>query len=471
MRMDLLIRKGHVVDPLNGVDKVADVAMSNGKVTAVADNLDVTQAAEVIDASGKLVTPGVVDSHVHLTRPDSGGVPYNMLLRRGVTTTLDMRGGIDQFLKEMKEYGHGLTAGSLHALVVGTDLASNDAGRDEISAVIDKLLEQGAFGIKIMGGHYPFTPKTTAIIMDECAKRKAYVAIHAGSTETGSNIKGMEEAAQLADGRPLHIAHVNAYCRGQVENVLKETERMLTCLEKNPNITSESYLSVMNGTSANIDAEGLAASHVTRTCLKRRGYSQDKAGMGQAILDGWASIYATIGGEMDFLPPEEGYAYWEKRGYLANCSFPVNNPVAMLAAATATRADGSFTVDGISTDGGAIPRNVIFENGIRLVQTKYLTLKDLVAKSTLYPARMLGLFNKGHLSPGADGDVAVFCPMTGKALYTITNGKVRMAAGVCGGGPGTVATSPVGENAVAKAGIPLTVADLDKSTFMRGHDK
>ena len=469
MHTDLLIRKGHVVDPLNGVDRVADVAMHNGKITAVADSLDVNNTAEIIDASGMLVTPGVVDTHVHLVRADSGGVPYNMLLRRGVTSALDMRGTIDVFLREMRDHGHGITAGCLHALIVGTDLASNDAGRDEVSAAIDKVLEKGALGIKIIGGHFPFTPQTTACIIDECAKRGAYVAIHAGSTETSSNIKGMEEAARLADGRPLHIAHVNAYCRGQVENVLRETERMLACLEQNPNIVSESYLSVMNGTSATINEEGLVASQVTRTCLKRRGYSPDKAGMGQALLDGWASIYATVGGEMDFLPPEEGHAYWEKSGYNANCSFPINNPVAMLAAVTGRRVDGSFTVDSISTDGGAVPRNVIFENGIRLVQMKYMTLHDLVAKSTLYPARMLGLLNKGQLSPGADADVAVFCPATGKALYTITGGKVRMAAGVCGHGPGTVATSPAGKDAVAKVDIPLVLPELEKSTFMRGH--
>ena len=220
MHTDLLIQKGHVVDPLNGMDKIADIAMSNGKIVAVSERIDPTTAKEVIDASGLLAVPGVVDSHVHLVRKDSCGVSYNMLLRRGVTTALDMSGSIDVFVPEMRDHGHGITAGCLHALVIGADLATNDAGRDEIAAAIDATLAKGAFGIKILGGHYPHTPKATALIIDECAKRGAYVSIHAGSTETGSNIKGMEEAARLADGRPLHIAHVNAYCRGQIESPL-----------------------------------------------------------------------------------------------------------------------------------------------------------------------------------------------------------------------------------------------------------
>lgn len=469
MHADLLIQKGHVVDPLNGLDKIADIAMSNGKIVAVSECIDPTTAKEVIDASGLLAVPGVVDSHVHLVRKDSCGVSYNMLLRRGVTTALDMSGSIDVFVPEMRDHGHGITAGCLHALVIGTDLTTNDTGRDEIAAAIDATLARGAFGIKILGGHYPHTPKATALIIDECAKRGAYVSIHAGSTETGSNIQGMEEAARLADGRPLHIAHVNAYCRGQIESPLLESARLLACLEKHPNLVSESYLSVMNGTNATLDENGRPRSAVTRTWLEKRGYNSDKAGMRQAIQDGWALIYATVGGEMDFLSPEDGHAYWERNGYTANCSFPVNNPVAMLACATARRADGSFTVDAISTDGGAIPRNVIFENGIRLVQMRYMTLSDLVAKSSLYPARMLGLFNKGHLSSGADADVALFDPMTGKARYTIAGGKVRMAAGVCFEGPGVVATSPQGEQAVKRAGVPLLLPELDKSTFMRSH--
>lgn len=57
-----------------------------------------------------------------------------------------------------------------------------------------------------MGGHYPFTPETTALIIEECAKRKAYVAFHAGSTANGSNIKGYEEALQLAAGNPCTCA-------------------------------------------------------------------------------------------------------------------------------------------------------------------------------------------------------------------------------------------------------------------------
>lgn len=469
MRTDLIIRNGHVVDPANDIDMIADVALADGKVSAVAAGMDVTTTREVIDACGLLVVPGIIDSHVHLVGGGAEGLAYNMLLRRGVTTAMDMMGDIDTFMQELKVSGHGLNAACLHALVIGVDVKSSDAGREEVGEAIDKALDKGAFGIKIMGGHYPFTPKTTACIMEECNKRGVYVAIHAGSTESGSNIKGFEEAVALSGGRPLHVCHTNAYCRGQVESPLLETQRLLTSLEKNPHIVSESYLSVMNGTSAAVDGSGKVKSAVTRTWLERKGYTSDKSGMGKAIKDGWALIYGRVGGELDFLPSQAGFDYWESLNSNVWCSFPVNDPTAMLACAIARRSGGAFTVNAVSTDGGRIPRNVIFENGIRLAQIHYMTLQDLVLKSTLYPARMLGLLNKGHLTPGADGDVAVFNPQTGQAQYTIVGGKVRMAAGICGDGPGLAITSPQGAKAFAANGIEAIVPDLEKSTFKTGN--
>ena len=469
-KVDLLVRNGRVVDPVNSIDGVADVALSDGKVVEIRQGMDPTAALEVIDADGALVVPGVVDSHVHLVRVGSEGVPYNMLLRRGVTTTMDMRGSIDTFVDEMETHGHGLNAACLHALVIGEDVQSENPGRDEVSKAIDKVLARGAFGIKMVGGHIPFTPEATAIVIDECAKRGAYVAFHCGTTKTGSNINGFLEAVELAAGNPLHVCHTNAYLRGQVESPLLETNKLLASLEENPHLVSESYISVMNGTSALLE-NGTVKSRVTQTCLKRKGYGIDKEGMGKAIKDGWARIYARIGGELGYLAPAEGYAYWDRSNTNANCSFPVNDPVAMLACATARRKDGSFTVDAISTDGGGIPRNVIFENGVHLVAMGYMSMQDLVLKSSYYPARMLGLVNKGHLTPGADADVSVFCPCSGKALYTIVGGVVRMAAGVCGTGPGVVITSEQGKKAVEDRKIPCIAPDLAESTFRKGHPK
>lgn len=66
--MDLLIRGGRVVDPAAGVDGALDVLISGGKIAAVGSGLD-AGSAKVIDASGLVVAPGLVDMHVHLREP------------------------------------------------------------------------------------------------------------------------------------------------------------------------------------------------------------------------------------------------------------------------------------------------------------------------------------------------------------------------------------------------------------------
>ena len=60
---DLVLKGGRVIDPANGIDRVADVAFADGKVAAVGDGL--SGAAER-DVSGLIVCPGLIDLHTHV---------------------------------------------------------------------------------------------------------------------------------------------------------------------------------------------------------------------------------------------------------------------------------------------------------------------------------------------------------------------------------------------------------------------
>ena len=60
-----MIKNGRVIDPANGVDEVRDVFVVDGKIAVAPPAKD----AEVIDATGKIVTPGLIDMHVHLREP------------------------------------------------------------------------------------------------------------------------------------------------------------------------------------------------------------------------------------------------------------------------------------------------------------------------------------------------------------------------------------------------------------------
>lgn len=88
---DLILRGGHVIDPANRVDGVADVAISGNRIAAVAPNLATTQARRVIDVSGLYVTPGLVDlhTHVYLKGRASTVLPDDAVLPHGTTTIVD----------------------------------------------------------------------------------------------------------------------------------------------------------------------------------------------------------------------------------------------------------------------------------------------------------------------------------------------------------------------------------------------
>jgi dihydroorotase len=64
---DLMIKGGRVIDPSTGINAVGDVAIDGGRIAAVGD-LSASSAAEMIDARGKLVVPGLIDIHTHAAR-------------------------------------------------------------------------------------------------------------------------------------------------------------------------------------------------------------------------------------------------------------------------------------------------------------------------------------------------------------------------------------------------------------------
>src|SRR6201987_2096980 len=66
----VLIRGGHLSDPAGNIDAPRDLLIESGRIAAVDAKLNVdTQTVEVVDATGLVVTPGLVDIHVHLREP------------------------------------------------------------------------------------------------------------------------------------------------------------------------------------------------------------------------------------------------------------------------------------------------------------------------------------------------------------------------------------------------------------------
>jgi len=116
---DLLLKGGHVIDPANHSDAVLDVAVSAGKIAAVAKDIPADSAGKVVDVSGLYVTPGLIDIHYHVghggaplnwfepsarSTDDSLGIRADLALQSGVTTIVDAgTSGADTFLQTKLE--------------------------------------------------------------------------------------------------------------------------------------------------------------------------------------------------------------------------------------------------------------------------------------------------------------------------------------------------------------------------------
>jgi dihydroorotase len=95
---DLLLQGGRVIDAKNHIDQVFDVAIKDGKIAAVAKDISPSSAVKAINVKGMIVSPGLIDIHVHVYAGtgerksyagDLGVYPDGFTLRTGVTTVVD----------------------------------------------------------------------------------------------------------------------------------------------------------------------------------------------------------------------------------------------------------------------------------------------------------------------------------------------------------------------------------------------
>jgi len=467
MKYDFLFKNGHIIDPANNRDFIGDVAIKGDKIVEVSKGISSYLAEQVINISGKVIIPGIIDTHCHIARPEAKGAGYRMLINAGVTTAFDFEGPIEVIKQEITKYGCGINVAVLEAIYPGNGIKSKDPPVEELKKVINKNLDSGAIGIKILGGHYPLTPEATYNIFQITQREKGYIGFHVGTTETGSNIQGVEEAVKLAEGKPLHIAHVNAYCRGYIEDPLLELKKVMDILKKSPNIVSESHLAIHNGCYGGIDENGIPMSYVMRDSLKAKGYQVSKEGLEEALRVKYAGVYALLGSQMEYIYGDEAIDYWKKHDYKIGICFPVNRRRAAEVCAT-EKNNGDFVIDAISSDAGAIPRNCILSHGLPLVRFCALTLSELVKKISLTPSRMLGLKNKGRLSIGADADITIFDPDNAKVDIVLIKGKVCMVSGIIFNNPGRLIVTERGAKKIEKGGVPYEIINLEDSLFLKG---
>jgi dihydroorotase len=427
--MRILIKNGRVIDPANGIDGILDIYIENETIEEVGSNLDYSGAdIEQIDASGKIVAPGLVDMHCHLREP---GQEYKEDIETGTQsaamggfTSVACMPNTDPVVDNITvvEYIKSKAASSACVNVFPIGAITKGLKGEEL-AEIGKLKFAGVVGISDDGRpvrspvlmrnalEYAKTFDTPVISHCEVAEL-AEGSMNEGYVSTLLGLKGISRAAEeimvardiiLAKytGASLHIAHVST--KGSVELIrqAKKEGVNVTC-ETCPHYFSLTENAVMGyNTNAKMNPP-------LRT-------EADVEAIIEGLSDDTIDAIAT-----DHAPHHED----EK-----NCEF-------------------DRALNGIVGFETALSLGIEY-----LVKTKKLTMERLINKMSYAPARILGI-NKGTLSEGKNADIVIIdenkqriidknsfyskskntpyhgYKLSGTVEYTIVGGKFAVREGI-----------------------------------------
>lgn len=427
--MKILIKNGHVIDPVNNIDTVTDIFIDKGVIAEVGNDLGLEGLdMEIIDASGKIVAPGLVDMHCHLrdpgqeykedietgTRSAAAGGITSVACMPNTSPVVDSEAIVTYIKSKAKETGYVnvYPIGAISKGLMGKELA--EIGEMKFAgavAVSDDGRPVSDSGLMRRAMEYADMFDMTVISHCEDLSLADDGSMNEGATATAMGLRGISRAAEEvmvsrdiiiaeATGTAIHIAHVST--RGSVELVRQAKKRgvRVTC-ETCPHYFTLTEKAV----------EGFNTNAKMNPPLR----TYDDV---QAIKDGLAD------GTIDCIVTDHAPHHEDEK----NCEFALAN-------------NG---IVGFETSLGL---------GIKyLVKTGVLTMSELIRKMSLNPSNILGI-SKGTLGEGKIADVIIFDPekewtvdinkfrskgknspydgwtLSGKPEYVIVNGDIVINQG------------------------------------------
>ena len=404
----LLLAGGHVVDPANHFDAIADVLIVDGKISAIGSNLSAPVGLERWDATGKIVCPGLIDLHVHFREP---GQTAKENIASG--TAAAARGGFTSVV-----------------CMPNTAPAIDSAGT--VALIHERAREQGIVNVFVTGAI------TKNIAGEELApigslKKAGVVAI----TDDGHCVQNHDLMRRACEYAKMFDLPIFDHCQDYslvTDGVMHEGYWNLALGLRGWPAAGEEMIVARNILLAELTGAKIHCQHLSAAgsvALLREAKKRGVSISGEACPHHFTLTDAAIAGSEKFwkadgqmLPTAQADDRPAWPNYDTN--FKMNPPLrsakdreAILEGLT----DG--TIDILCSDHAPhcdyekavefdyAPFGVIgLETGLslslmQLVHAKRISFADLISKFTVNPARLLNL-DKGTLSPGADADVTVF---------------------------------------------------------------
>lgn len=234
--MKYLIKNGRVVDPVNKIDDILDIFVSNGKINKVAKKIDI-KADETIDAEGKIAAPGLVDMHVHLREPgredrETVSTGTRAALKGGFTAVLCMANtepAVDnpKIVKALKDI---IKRDALCEVYITGAVTEKRAGYK--TTEFKALKKEGVIALSddgspvddagVMGRALKDAKEAALLLISHCEDKNisGRGVMNQGFISTKTGLRGIPREAEyrrvkrdieLADkaGAPIHIAHVS----------------------------------------------------------------------------------------------------------------------------------------------------------------------------------------------------------------------------------------------------------------------
>ncbi len=341
---DLVIKGGQVIDPKNNLNEILDVAVKDGKVAAVAANIPVSNATTVIQAQGLYVTPGLIDMHTHVFQ----GTDVDSYLANG--------------LGSLPPDGFTFRAGVTTVVDAGTSGWRNfrqfkhqtiDQSQTRVLAFIS-IVGAGMYGRLEAQNLNDMDPVLTAFMIDLYPEHIVGVKKHHYRGDNFTPVERAVEAGNMA-GVPVMVDF------GEHDPMLSIKTLFLEKLRPG-DIFTHTY-SYTNNRETVVDENNQVKSFIFQA--QKRGIIFDVGHGGGSFI--WHQVVPSI--EQGFLP------------------------------------------DVISTDLHFWSMNAGMKDMTNLL-SKFLnlgmTMEQVIGRSTWEPAQVIQRPQLGHLSPGAEADIAVF---------------------------------------------------------------
>lgn len=417
--LDILIVNGTYPDFEKNEMVSANVGIAGGKIRYIGDERP--EAGEIIDAEGRIISPGFIDIHMHEEDFNEGKkyVIADMMLDMGVTTAVGGNCGMQNqdlsvFKKTIEELGGSpvnylmFTGYNTFRYELGIkryDEATKEQ-QEKIRELLKRELDEGACGISF-GIEYDPGMTYEEIMYATGATDDPKLLVSAHYRDDGNNsIDAIKEMIRIADNIPMkfQISHLSSCsAMGQMDEALKIINREI---EKNPRLDYDTY------------PYNAFSTHIGSAVFE------------DGCLEAWGKDYS------DVLLTEEPYfnVYCNKEIFEdARKNYPDMLAVGFvmreeeIAAAIANRY-GMVASDAIIKGGNGHPRAAgTFPRvlGKYVREDKVISLIDALKKMTYVPALRLGLDAKGRIAPDCDADITIFNPDTVKDGATFTDLHIK----------------------------------------------